>query len=95
VVKSATGGETARRVGPVQPDLEDVRVIGEKIRAAERIVREEEYVRNPAWVLCSQKWCPHYHGCMVTGELAGTPDAVRVRLNSVSQNLANGQDNNK
>ena len=93
VVKTATGGETARRVGPVQPDLEDVRVIGDKIREAERIVRDEDYVRNPAWVLCSKKWCPHYHGCMETGELAGTPTAVRVRLNSVSQNLANGQDN--
>lgn len=92
VVKTATGGETARRVGPVQPDLEDVRVIGEKVREAERIVREEDYVRNPAWVLCSKQWCPHYHGCIETGELAGTPAAVKVRINSVSQNPANGTD---
>lgn len=90
VVKSGTGGELARRVGPVQPDLEDVRVLGEKIRIAERVVANEEYVKNPAWVLCSSKWCPHYSGCMNTGELAGSPVVVRDR---VSQNLSYPADN--
>lgn len=80
VVKSGTGGELARRVGPVQPDLEDVRVLGEKIRVAEQVVATEDYVRNPAWVLCSDRWCPHYRGCMQTGELAGTPVVVKGRL---------------
>jgi hypothetical protein len=92
VVKSGTGGELARRVGPVQPDLDDVRVLGDKIREAERIVSQEDYVRNPSWVLCSEKWCPHYRGCILTGELAGTPVVVRER---VSQKTCHPADNNK
>lgn len=71
--------EGARRV-TVQPILEDVRVLGDRIRIAEKLVAEEAYVRRPEWVLCSQEWCPHYEQCMVTGELAGTPAQVRRRL---------------
>ena len=71
--------EGARRV-KVQPILEDVRVLGDRIRVAEQLVAAEAYVRRPEWVLCSQEWCPHYENCMVTGDLAGTPAQVRKRL---------------
>jgi hypothetical protein len=81
VVKPGTGGECARRV-EVQPDLEDVRVLGQKIRDAELLVVEDRFPRNPSWTLCSEKWCPHYNGCMVSGELSGRPDTVRVAIQS-------------
>lgn len=86
VVRTTTGAETAKRVS-VQPDLQDVRILGEKIREAQHVVDTEDYVKNPAWGLCSQTWCPHYTGCMVTGELSGTPATVRSR---VSQEKAYG-----
>lgn len=71
--------EGARRV-TVQPILEDVRVLGDRIRTAEKITAEETYTRRPDWVLCSEQWCPHYEHCIVTKELAGTPATVRRRL---------------
>jgi hypothetical protein len=71
--------EGARRV-TVQPILDDVRVLGDRIRVAEKIIGEESYVRRPEWVLCSAEWCPHHEGCMVTGDLSGTPAQVRRRL---------------
>jgi hypothetical protein len=79
VVKPGTGGECAKRVS-VQPDLEDVRVLGQKIRDAEATVSADLFPRNPSWNLCSEKWCPHYNGCMVTGEYAGRPVTVRQEL---------------
>lgn len=79
VVRTAKGVETARRI-TIQPDLEDVRVLGERIRNAQHIVNNEEYVKNPAWNLCSRTWCPHYNGCMETNELSGTPATVRRRV---------------
>ena len=88
VVRTTKTGETAKRVH-VQPDLEDVRVLGNKIREAQRVKDTEDYVKNPSWTLCSATWCPHYQGCMVTGELSGTPLSVRQRL---SQKPALGPD---
>ena len=79
VVKPGKGGECARRVS-VQPDLEDVRVLGQRIRDAEAMVLADEFPRNPSWNLCSERWCPHYNGCMVTGEYAGRPVTVRSQL---------------
>jgi hypothetical protein len=70
--------EGARRV-TVHPILEDVRVLGDRIRKAGQIVRTESYVRRPEWILCSQQWCPHYEGCMITKDLAGTPAQVQAR----------------
>lgn len=84
IVKPGTGGECARRVH-VQPDLEDVRVLGQKIRDAELTVSDNVFPRNPAWNLCSEKWCPHYSGCMVTGELSGTPVSVQQKITSVPE----------
>jgi hypothetical protein len=79
VVKPGTGGECAKRVS-VQPDLEDVRVLGQRIRDAEAMVLADQFPRNPAWNLCSERWCPHYQGCMVEGSLAGQPVTIRQNL---------------
>jgi hypothetical protein len=76
--------EGARRV-TVTPDLNDVKILGERIRAAEAKVAAEDYARRPDWVLCSQQWCPYYDRCIGTDELAGTPASVRVKL-GVSKN---------
>ena len=82
VARTNKSGETAKRVH-IQPDLEDVRVLGEKIRNAQRVVDTEDYVKNPGWNLCRAQWCSHYQGCMVTGELSGTPVTVRTRVKRV------------
>jgi hypothetical protein len=42
----------------------------------EQRIAEEDYAPNPAWFLCSAKWCPAYEGCQVSGQL--TPDHVRT-----------------
>jgi hypothetical protein len=76
--------EPARTVC-VQPDLEDIRVLGERIRLAEKIVAEERFLRKPEWILCSGQWCPFYERCMVTEELAGTPASVRLRSGKAPQ----------
>jgi hypothetical protein len=68
------------RILDIQPDLEDIRVLGERVRMAEKMVKNEEFLRKPEWILCSQQWCPFYERCMVTGELSGTPASVRLRL---------------
>lgn len=79
VARTNHKGETAKRV-VVYPDLADVRILGEKIREAQRIVDTQDFVKNPAWMFCDERWCPHYQGCMVTGELSGTPVTVQNRL---------------
>jgi hypothetical protein len=71
--------EGARRV-IVQPILEDVRRLGERIREAENLVASENYTRRPEWGLCKPEWCVFYEKCMKTGELAGTPESVRLRV---------------
>jgi hypothetical protein len=68
------------RILTVRPDLEDIRVLGDRIRMAEQIVQQQSYKRTPEWVLCSATWCPYHEKCMVTGELAGTPAQVTVRV---------------
>jgi hypothetical protein len=71
--------EAARRV-TVQPGLEDVALLGDRVREAERVVAEEDFVRNPAWNLCDKRWCAFYEQCVVSGELAGTVEQVRAKL---------------
>ena len=67
--------EPARRV-TVQPDLLDVAELGDRVRKAEQMVADQEFVRRPEWVLCDERWCPFYERCMGTGELAGTVEQV-------------------
>jgi hypothetical protein len=71
--------ESARRV-QVLPSLADVQVLGDRVREAERKVRDMDFVRNPAWVLCDARWCPFYQQCVVTGELSGTVETVSARV---------------
>jgi len=72
------------RIIRVQPEIEDVRLLGDRIRAAETMVEAEAYSTKTDWPLCSQKWCPFFNGCQVTGELSGTPALVRDRVRQKS-----------
>lgn len=90
VARTNKTGETAKRVH-VQPDLEDVRMLGLKIREAQRIVDTEDYVKNPSWNLCRAQWCPHYDGCMVTNQLSGTPVSLKKRLGVPETGSSAGQ----
>jgi hypothetical protein len=73
------------RVVRVQPDMEDIKLLGERIRAAETIVVEELYKPKTDWPLCSAKWCPFFQGCQVTGELSGTVELVTSRVRQQSE----------
>jgi hypothetical protein len=64
------------RILDVQPDLEDVRVLGERVRMAEHKVATKDFSKNMNWPLCSEMWCPFYEGCVRTGELSGTIESV-------------------
>jgi len=64
--------ERARRVS-LKPDFNDVANLGDRVRQAERIMAMQDYAPNPAWNLCSARFCPFYKGCQVTGELRHTP----------------------
>lgn len=72
------------RIIRVQPNLEDVRLLGDRIRAAEAAVVNEDYKPKTDWPLCSPKWCPFYQGCQVDGSLSGTPALVRLRVQQQS-----------
>lgn len=69
--------EPARRV-QVQPDLHDVAQLGERIRQAEVVLERGAFARAPEWVLCDERWCPFYQGCMVTGELSPARLAINA-----------------
>ena len=75
--RSSRKGFESATIVEVQPDLEDIKQLGERIRIAEDVVANEKYVKKPEWFLCSSKWCPFYEKCMVTEELSGTISKVR------------------
>ena len=92
------------RIVRVQPNMEDVRLLGDRIRAAEIAVVQEDYKTKTDWALCSPKWCPFYEGCQITGQLSGTPAIVRDRVrqlsvvslsNTVSETQGSGQEQSK
>jgi len=68
----------------VQPGIEDVRLLGDRIRAAEQKVENEDFSTKTDWPLCSAKWCPFFQGCQVDGSLSGTPALVRARVRQQS-----------
>lgn len=70
LVSRTRGGnvEKARRV-IVSPALDDVSMLGDRIRKVEQVIKNQEFAPNPSWILCSQRFCPFYQGCQVTGEL--------------------------
>lgn len=74
----------AHRVLTLQPDLEDVRVLGERIRQAEAVVKAQAFTKKTDWPLCSAKWCPYYERCINTGELNGTPEQVLSKISGHS-----------
>lgn len=69
----------------VQPDFEDVKMLGERIRAAEKLIETEAYRTKTDWPLCSAKWCPFFAGCQETGELSGPVAVVKARVRQQSQ----------
>ena len=64
------------RILTVQPDMEDVRMLGDRIREAEQKVRNQEFEKKTSWPLCSPKWCSYYDRCVLGNELSGTVDSV-------------------
>jgi hypothetical protein len=64
------------RILALQPDLEDVRVLGDRIRQAEAVVSAAAYTKNTSWPLCSPVWCPYYSRCVLGDELSGTVESV-------------------
>jgi len=70
--------EKARRV-VVQPELDDVALLGDRIRQVEAIIKHKLYAPNPTWNLCSPKYCPFYNGCQITGELRKPDDEFMGR----------------
>lgn len=64
------------RILTVQPDLEDVRILGDRIRQAESVVRNATFEKKTSWPLCSPKWCAFYERCVLGSELSGTVEQV-------------------
>jgi hypothetical protein len=64
----------------VQPNLDDVKLLGDRIRLAEYKVENVLYETKTDWPLCSAKWCPFFEGCQVTGELSGEPNLLQIKM---------------
>ena len=64
------------RILTVQPDMEDVRMLGDRIREAEQKVRDQEFKKKTDWPLCSPKWCSYYDRCVLGNELSSTVEEV-------------------
>lgn len=84
------------RIVNVFPTLDDVKLLGDRIRKAEEMVKNETFKQRPDWILCSPKWCPFYQGCQVDGTLSGDVQLLKERM---PQQLKEAQsvtdDNNK
>lgn len=61
--------EKARRI-IVKPELDDVSLLGSRIREVETIVANNLYKTKTDSPLCSPRFCSFYEGCQVTGTLA-------------------------
>ena len=83
--KSTRKNFEGSRIVRVQPTIEDVKLLGDRIRIAEDIVKNETYKIKTDWPLCSAKWCPFFQGCQVDGTLLGTPDVVRLHVRQQSE----------
>jgi len=72
VSRTRTGNSTLERVRRVivQPELDDVALLGDRIRQVEWVIKENAFEPNPTWLLCKAKYCPFYTECQVTGELS-------------------------
>jgi RecB family exonuclease len=77
----------ASRVMTLQPDIEDVRVLGERVRLAEAMVESRRFPRNLDWGLCHKSWCGFWEACVRTGEL---PVQYSIEEAPVSLRLPSG-----
>ena len=78
--KSLRTNFEASRIIRVQPTIEDVKLLGDRIRLAEYTVANDHYKQKTDWHLCSPKWCPFYEGCQVTKTLSGDPHLLKIRM---------------
>lgn len=79
LVRTSTGARSnfvPSRIITVQPDMEDVRVLGDRIRQAENVVRTNAYEKKTSWPLCSPQWCSFYERCVLGSDLSGTVEQV-------------------
>jgi hypothetical protein len=75
-----TKGFEGARIVSVEPDLHDVAILGQRVRAAEQLLTAGEYLPNPAATFCSKQWCAFWDRCQGTGELAGDFPRLASRL---------------
>lgn len=81
VSRTRTGNknlEKARHV-IVKPELDDVSLLGDRIREVEFIIKNKLYAPNPTWLLCKPRFCSFYNDCQVTGKLSKAPIEVIKR----------------
>ena len=75
-------GESRILVGPsvvgdeIDPSFEAA------VLAAQAMLDDRAFTPNPSWNLCSDRWCPFYHGCQVSGSLS--PDNISFDSSAVS-----------
>ena len=73
-VAKTSRGKTARfepaRVVRFEVDEAHRRWLSFERDRADTVVGTGAFEQNPAWNLCSAKWCAFWEGCQVTGELA-------------------------
>lgn len=78
-------GEAKILRGPmVFEDEVDDRLVGAVVIAQE-MLDNRTFEPNPRWNLCSDRWCPFYHGCQVSGSLS--PDSISFDTGMVSDVL--------
>jgi hypothetical protein len=60
--------------------MEDIKLLGDRVRKAEQMVATDNYQKKTNWPLCSAKWCPYFQGCQVDGTLSGEPALLKIRM---------------
>lgn len=85
-VTRTSEGQNARfegaRLVTRKVDQYDEMLLSDHVKIADRTVDEGLFQTNPGWNLCSQRWCPFWRGCQVTGELS--PETVHAAQQLVS-----------
>jgi hypothetical protein len=79
LVRTSTGTRSnfePSRILTLQPDMEDVYVLGDRIRQAEHKVLMSDFEKKTSWPLCSPMWCSYYDRCVLGNELSGTVESV-------------------
>lgn len=83
-VVSAKEGKSRLIKGP-EAGRKQAKIVTDAVKKADVIYELDAYRQRPDWNLCSQRWCPFYQGCLVTGELSPSyltiskkPDTLEV-----------------